>query len=263
MYQASYIHLHSTSLASYLIRVLPNHKIKIIMKRIIPIIALLTLTVSAYAQSVLSVEGNASMAVKPTTTTINLNIESKHTSYPGAVQSMIERVDQLTKDLKKLGFEDKDIVTSNFNVNQSRIYVRNQWKDSGFVATQNLIVSFDQDKKKLLEVLNTATKSSSRPSISLSFGLDASKKESVKNELIKLAVSDAKTKADIIAAASGYQITGIKEIRYGELNRSPLPMYEAAASRSFMKTADVEIANFEASDLRFNESISIVYTIDK
>lgn len=214
-------------------------------------------------QGTISVQGNASIAVKPTTTTINLGIESNSYNYPDAVKDMIERVEQLSKELKKLGFEEKDIVTSNFNIEPTRVYVKNVWKDTGFVARQNLVVSFSQDKKKLLEVLNTATKSNSKPSINLSFGLDADKKGTLQNELVKLAVKDAKAKADIIATASGYKISGIKEIQYGTVNQGPNPMYEARAMNTMMKSADVEISNFEASDLRYNESISIVYFIEQ
>ncbi|MAE84851.1 MAG: hypothetical protein CMB80_19085 [Flammeovirgaceae bacterium] len=247
-----------------------HRKQSLIMKNIFTTIILVTvslITTSAQGLSslpgLLSVQGNASIAVKPTTTTINLNIESKSATYPGAVKQMIERVDQLTKDLKKLGFEDKDIVTSNFNVEQSRVYVRNMWKDSGFVARQSLVVSFPQDKSKLLEVLNAATRSTAKPSINLSFGLDATKMESVKSELVKLAVADAKSNAEIIAEASGYKITGIKEIQYGDSRQTPQPMFESRAAATMLKSAEVEMSNFEASDLRYNESISIVYLIQK
>ncbi len=224
---------------------------------------LIGLSVSTLFAQKLSVQGDASVAVKPTETTINLNVESKSATYPGAVQDMIRRVDQLSKDLKKLGFKDTDIITSNFNVNQDRIYLKNMWKDSGFVATQNLTVSFAQNKEKLLDVLNAATKSLAKPAISLSFGLDAKRKSEVKNELIKLAVEDAKRKADIIVAASGYEITGIMEIKYGQSNAGPQPLHEVANYAAFSKVADVEISNFEAADLKYNESISIVYSIDK
>ena len=53
-------------------------------------------------QGTISVMGNASIAVKPTTTTINLGIESNSYSYPDAVKDMIERIEQLSKELKKI-----------------------------------------------------------------------------------------------------------------------------------------------------------------
>ena len=232
------------------------------MKKLFATFLIGFIVTASFAQT-LSVQGDASIAVKPTETTINLSVESKSATYPGAVQDMIKRVDRLSKDLKKLGFKDADIITSNFNVNQDRIYIKNMWKDSGFVATQNLMVSFAQDKEKLLNVLNAATKSSAKPAIRLSFGLDAKRKNEVKNELIKLAVEDAKSKADIIAMASGYKITGIKEIQYGQSSSGPQPLHEVANYAAFSKVADVEISNFEAADLKYNESISIVYSIEK
>ncbi len=230
------------------------------MKKMIPLMLMLALvSPTAYSQGELSVTGNASLAVKPTLTTINLSIDTKSATYPEAVEKMIERVDQLSRELKKTGFKDQDIITSNFHVDRSREFVKNMWKDSGYIARQSLVVTFPQDKKKLLEVLNTVTRSSANPSIRLSFGMDADKKESIQKELIKQAVLDAKGQADIIAAAAGYKIAGIKSIQIGYNNPGPNPMYEARAATSMLKDANIEISNFEASNLKFNESVSIVY----
>lgn len=211
-------------------------------------------------ESTLKVTGDAYIAVKPTQTTVNFTIESKSETYSGAIEDMISRVDLVSKELKKIKFEDREIVTSTFRVEKSQVYVKNMWKDSGFVATQNLMITFPYEKKRLLEVLNTATKSEARSEISLSFSLDNERKNSVMQELMKLAVKDARSKGELLASEAGYQIIGIREISYGVGASAPQPLYAMAESAAF-KSMDVQLSTFEASDLTFSDHVTIVFAI--
>ncbi|MEQ8469897.1 MAG: SIMPL domain-containing protein [Marinoscillum sp.] len=235
------------------------------MKKTTLILALVAISTLAWSQiqATLTVEGSAMVAVTPTTTTVNLTIESSNAEYVGALNDLTKRIDLLTKELKKAKFEESQILTSNFNVHNSRIRVNDIWKDSGFVATQTVVVTFPHKKERLIEVLNSVTNSGARPTINLSFGLDDERKGKVKNELMKLAVKDSKSKAELLAGAADHKVVGIKEIRYGQTNSSPGPLYERMETMAFNKMADVQISNFEVSELTFSDGVTVVYLIDK
>lgn len=208
----------------------------------------------------LQVRGNAQIAVSPTLTTVHFNIESKSETYTGAIEQMTDRVNVLVTELKKIDFKEEQILTSTFSVQKSRIYVKNIWKDSGFVAVQQLQVSFPQDKKRLLQVVNTAADSKAKAEISLSFGLDDQRKKEVEEELIRQAVKDAARKAEILTSASGTRLTGIREISYGVSSSSPGPLYTMAESSSY-KRMGVQISSMEISNLTFSDEVTIVYSI--
>lgn len=211
--------------------------------------------------STLRVKGNSELSVKPTRTVISFTIKSINPTYAGSVEELIKRVDILTKVLTDIKFKEHEIITSNFSVNKNRIYVEREWKDSGFVAVQTLKVQFEQDKKRLLEVLNTSTSSKADPEISLSFELDNDRKLKLKSELIKLAVRDAKTKAELIANEAGYQIIGIKEINYGIGYSAPDELYAVVDMEYLEVELDVEISNFEVSNLTFSDFVNVVFSI--
>jgi len=224
------------------------------------------LTISSVAQdstSILRVKGNSELSVKPTRTVISLTIKSINPTYAGSVEELIKRVDILTKVLRDIKFKEEEIITSNFSVNKNRIYTDGEWKDEGFVAVQTMKVQFEQDKKRLLEVLNSTTSSTADPEISLSFELDNERKLKLKSELIKLAVKDAKVRADLIATEAGYKIVGIREINYGVGYSEPDELYAVADMEYLEVELDVEISNFEVANLTFSDYVNVVFIIKK
>mgnify|MGYP000860075637 CR=1 FL=1 len=234
------------------------------MKNLIYLSLFIVSISSSFAQnnsSTLKINGSAIISVKPTQTVVTFNISEIRMSYSESIAKLTERVDLLSKSLLKLGFNTTDITTSNFDIRQNIIYNRGQQKDSGYVTSQTLQVVFEQSKEKLLSVLNNTANSRANSSISISFQLDNESKSILRDQLIVLAVKDARNKADLIADASLYKVTGIKEIQYGMNNTiayDKSAMYRTAS----MQLEDVSISNFEAANLSFNENVYIEYYIE-
>ncbi|REE05689.1 SIMPL domain-containing protein [Marinoscillum furvescens] len=211
-------------------------------------------------QPTLTIKGTSSASVKPTETTVSFRIEAQGTSYTGTINELIRRVDLLTSSLKKLKFEDHEIVTSSFSVDKNKKYDRGEWKELGYLGVQNVKVTFGMEKKTLLKVLNETTDSQANPEISISFGLDKERQAKLKNELLQQAVKDARLKADLLAGAADYEVAGIKSIQYHEQSGGgPRPMYAMAESAELSRKADVQFSNFEADNLNFQESANIVF----
>lgn len=234
------------------------------MKKVIYLSLFIVGISSSFAQNnpaTLKINGSAIMSVKPTQTVVTFNISEIRMSYSESITKLTERVDLLSKSLIKAGFATTDITTSNFNIQQNIIYNRGQRKDSGYVASQTLQVVFEQSKEKLLSVLNNTANSRANSSIAILFQLSNEDKLKLRDQLIALAVKDAKSKANLIADVSLYKVTGIKEIQYGMNNAityAKSSMYRAAT----MELEDVSISNFEAEDLSFSENVYIEYYIE-
>lgn len=210
-----------------------------------------------------TVQGISKVSVKPTRTVISYEIRSIEMDYAKAVESVVKRVNLLSKNLENLGFQDKDIVTTNFNVGRNTLFDRGSLKDSGFVATQVLKIQFEQNEDKLIEVLNKSTASEADPEIVVTFELDSKNKIEVQNELIKLAVLDAEKKAELIASTSNYQIIGIEDIDYhvspGGYSGDIFPVTEL----NEVVTTGYPISKFEASELTLSDEILVIYRITK
>lgn len=208
----------------------------------------------------LSISGTAKISVKPTLTVVSLDIRSSNDSYAGTVEELTRRVDMLVSVLKDIKFPENKIITSNFSVDQTYAYIDGVRKATGFNGVQNLKVQFEQDKKRLLEVLTSVTSSHADPEITVSFDLDAASKEKLKQELMLKAVNDAKSKATLIAEQADYKVSGIKEIQYG-LATAQIPVSPGARVFEMASTSDAQVSNFEVSDLTFSDQVLIVFEI--
>lgn len=234
------------------------------MNRISHIIAILILASgSILAQnsiSTLNVKGGATLNVRPTQTVVTFNITETKTSYEESIQGLTSKVDLLGKSLQKVGFEQSQIRTSNFDIRKNIVYDKGQREDKGFIASQTLRVTFQQNKEQLIKILNEATKSQADASIQIRFELIATDKKNFQDKLLKLAVEDARSKAELIATASGYTVSGIKNITYlsGD-NGRPLVAYRNTTTLE----SSTGIQNFEAADLMLSEEVNIEFIIDK
>lgn len=215
--------------------------------------------VAALAQ--LNVTGQATLSVTPERTIITYSINETRDSYDEAIALMTKRIDALTASLTKIGFDKEEIKTANFNIRQNRKYRQGEPKGEEYVASQMLEIRFNHSTKRLLEVLNKTASDESAPSVSIAFGMSDEQEEKVKKQLMQMAVADAKSKAEVLAEATGYSIKGIKEINYGSSNSGPRPY---AANMGMMKTfAESDMSNFEAKDLTISDQVFISYEIEK
>lgn len=210
--------------------------------------------------SLLHVSGEAKIAVKPTLTAVTLTIRSSGNSYAGAVEDLINRVDILSEVLSSLDFKEKEILTSNFSVDKNFVYAQGERKEKGFIGLQTLKVQFELEKERLLKVLTAVASSSADPEIALSFDLDGVQKAKLKDQLLRQAVKDAQSKAQLIAEQANQQITGIKDIKYG-VGHSNLPTPVPFASMKAESRVGTEFSNFEASDLTFSDQVLMVFMI--
>lgn len=227
------------------------------MKKLSLFICTIILIFQAKAQ--LNVTGQASISVKPDRAIISYSINESKDSYNEAIDAMTNRIDELTQSLMKIGFKKEEIKTSNFNIRQNRKYRQGEHVGEEFIASQSLEVKFVHSNKRLLEVLNFTTSAKSTPNVSIAFDLSDDERDKVRAQLIRKAVADARGKADILAAETGYQIKGVKEINYGANTSQPRPI---PGNMGIMRTLDKsDLSNFEAKDLTLNEQVFISYEI--
>lgn len=231
------------------------------MKKLLltPICLISFIVANGQSSSQLNVTGQATISAQPERTTVSYSINETRDSYDLAISAMTHRIDALSAALRKIGFKKEDIKTSNFNIRQNRKYKQGEPKGIEYLASQTLEVSFGQSTERLLEVLNKTASEESAPGVSIVFGLSDEQQKSLKIQLMKMAVADAKAKAELLAQETGYSLKGIKEINYGNSFKRPV---QNTASMGRMKSfAESDISNFEAKDLTVSDQVFISYEI--
>ena len=236
-----------------------KHKIKFLTLVILFLACLIPQIVFAESSSsdlsILSVSGTGTAKTKPNIATISINVNTKGKTASEAVSSNSTATQKLINTLTRAGITEQDIQTNNLSV--TPVYKSNPQglNDTSTISGYEVNNSVQATIRKTSDVGSVIDMISSAGNFTIngiSFGLDQSTDQ--ENEALKKAVSDAKRKADIVTAAAGKTITGIKNITVGG---NPGVFRSAEAGLS---SADIPIL---PGNISVSESVSIDYILSK
>jgi uncharacterized protein YggE len=146
--------------------------------------------------------------------------------------------------LKAAGVMKNETSTSFFNISPN-YNITQEDKDLPSIETRDIISytvtnSITVDSYNLLNVsqwIDTAVQAGVNDVSSISFSLSDEKSELIKNDLLKQAVANAKSKADIAASALGLNVIEVKSINIEPINGFPPSPPEPLFSREVAGTA--------------------------
>lgn len=158
--------------------------------------------------AVISVSGHGRTDVTPDMATINIGIVTNGKTAQLAQAENAKAASDVTAALGRLGIFSKDIQTS---YTMSPVYEKGDYrKVAGYRASNTVTVTVN-DVAKTGQVIDAALNSGATDVNGLTFGLKDAK--SVRNTALQMAVQDARSKADAIAAALGVRIVGIQNVK--------------------------------------------------
>jgi uncharacterized protein YggE len=209
------------------------------------------------------VKGISNMKVQPDEGMLNLNAKYIGLDVSQAMQGLEKKTKELIKQIVASGLSEKDIKTINFQLNKHTVYRRGSTKDSGYFATQSLQVKFIYSKEKVAKILNTFSDSKADYNMHFNFMLSDTLSKQSEATLIKLAVKDAKVKANYLAAESGVKIKGIKAIDYGNAsNNQPYPMAKTRGMMLAEDSAAGTMQGFTPNDIELSDEVLIVWELE-
>ena len=170
----------------------------------------------SYAQETtkISVEGNSELKILPDEALINVSLKEKALKTAEATEGLNQKAAEVTKALKKSGVENYELKADNYYINVNRVYTKGTSKDSGYVASQNLkilVKNTEEDLVKIMEALHANIDMG----FQLSFQLSDSKRKEYQDELLQMALLDAKSKAMTIANTLDLGAITVQEVIYG------------------------------------------------
>ena len=194
------------------------------------VIALFPLqSVSAMEPPVLSVQGTGQAKLAPDEASLSLSVITDGRSAQEVQAENARKMQAVTEAVKGLGVEDRFIRTSNLSMQPRYDYKNGERKLKGYTATNTLRIEV-KDLSKLGRIIDRALNAGANKVDSLEFGLQAP--ERLQQQALKKAVADARSKAEVIAAALGKSIVGLRQVseeNSGYMSRSySLTMLAAA-----------------------------------
>lgn len=172
---------------------------------------------------IITVRGVGTAKTKPDWVKISINLNAKDKDYEKAMDLASEQIASLNAALREAGFKKGSLKTLNFNVNTEYEGVHDEKGNyrnvfAGYCVWHSLSLEFKLDNKLLSKTLTAVAMADAKPELNIAFTVkDPSE---IKEQLLKNAAENAKTKAEVLAAASGVKLGALLNIDYnwGQVN---------------------------------------------
>lgn len=186
----------------------------------------------------ITVSGEGTVSTKPNTASFSVNIETKAKTAKEAAVKNAESTDKTMKLLKSLLPADDAVTTQSYTIYPETKYDREQGKSEiiGYRVSNTIFVTTN-DIINIGNLLDKTTASGITSINNLSFSYN--NPEEIYNQALTKAVSNAKTRANIVAKAGNLKILSIKNITvqgYSYNPPSPMPRYAMAEARADIPT---------------------------
>lgn len=220
-------------------------------------------------QRTIAVKGTGSVTAAPDRIEVTMNLSALEPDYGRAEEEMDRKTAALTAVAEAAGFPKKELMTTAFNVNTEYRGVHDpktgeyRQEFAGYRVFHGLILEFELDLAKLGKLLGGFSDSGADPELSIRFTV--SDPEAVRREALERAASNAREKAELLAAASGVKLGELLTIQYdwAEIRLESATMFDAGngmVQRPRMMKASFA-ADMTPQNITFSDSAGFIWEI--
>lgn len=193
-----------------------------------------------------SVSGSAQVALKPDMAYVSLGTTSLDADAAKARAANNGAMAKVLAAVKAQGVDDKDIQTTNYSIYPR--YNTDGKSVSGYEVNNTVRVTV-RDLDKLGALITDATAAGANMASGLSF--DVQNREDAYNQALKLAIEDARKRAETLAKSAGQALGGVLAVAENG-SYAPYPVYY-----DYVKSA----APMSAGSLNVSASVSVTYAL--
>lgn len=158
-----------------------------------------------------SVVGQGKISYQPDVANITIGAQiDKVVKADEALKQLNDKMNNIIAALKASGIKDEDLKTQNYSLLPQYDYVNNVSTLAGYNANEQLVVKVNNisaDPNLVGKVVEAASKAGANQIVGISY--DLSNLEDLKQQARIKAISDAKTKASVLARAAGVKLGDI------------------------------------------------------
>ena len=233
------------------------------MKRIFSMVLALALvcalSVSALAQgNQITVSGTGTVSLAADTCTIQLGTSTRALSVAEAQQEDDRTITAVIKALHGMGIDEKDIVTSQYNVMAEIPY-----QDYGTIrpaepvySVTNMLFVTIRDLSDASQAIDLATKAGANQIYGLTFS--SSKEADAYTKALQRAVEDAMNKASVLADASGKTLGALQSISATEYFGEPYGIRNSME----MMDAGTKASTIVSGDVTVSANVTLIYSFE-
>jgi uncharacterized protein YggE len=207
-------------------------------------------------RNTITVQGSSSITVSPTIAYVSIGVTTFNKNAASAQSENAVKMDRVYKTLASLGIKKNKIKTVNYNISPRYDYKNNVATLAGYNVINSIRVTVN-DLKKVSDVLDMTIKEGVNQSNSISFGVTDEERDRLYLQALSQAVSNAKEKANTIAAAAGIAISKPANIIEGSSAHFVQPNYRAMdMAKMASETAPTPISEGE---LMIEANVTVIY----
>ena len=207
-------------------------------------------------RNTITVQGSSSITVSPTIAYVSIGVTTFNKNAATAQSENAVKMDRVYKTLASLGIKKDKIKTVNYNISPRYDYKNNVATLAGYNVINSIRVTVN-DLKKVSDVLDMTVKEGVNQSNSISFGVTDEERDRLYLQALSQAVSNAKEKANTIAAAAGIAISKPANIIEGSSAHFVQPNYRAMdMAKMASETAPTPISEGE---LMIEANVTVIY----
>jgi len=207
----------------------------------------------------LFVSGSSTTNTKTDKVTLSLGVETANKTAEKALLSNSILMNTVIDALKASGLQQNETSTSFFSIMPNYNYSKsgNRGDLIGFTVSNSIHIE-SSNIGSVSQWIDTAVQAGANFVNDIYFSVSEEKLQKIKNVLLKEAVANAKSKAEIIAAAAGINVDGIKSIMVEEIGLPPVPgpFYTKSVSSD-----EVSSTHILAGEQEISTTVGIVYMI--
>ena len=245
------------------------------MKKHFTILAFVLFGLSSFSQNSthndneITAEGYAKTKVKPDLAILRITVEKRDLIEKNSIKKLNEEFDKFQNLFLKLGFSEKNIKISDYNVSNNE----NNDNKKEYTANNTLVVEFALDNK-IIEAFYQELQDQNITDSDIEFETQVSEdlEKTTRQVLVKKAIIEAKNNAENIASALDVKLVDVKQV-------SKINMRDFAVAAASYKSSDnikfdrprlaayenpkTSFDKLEVEEKELEETITIVYEIVK
>ncbi|KYC48979.1 MAG: oxidative stress defense protein [Candidatus Methanofastidiosum methylothiophilum] len=228
------------------------------MKYIFVLICMMVFLVApVMSESVITTSGTSERMVSPTYATISFEVSTENYKVVIAQSQNREISGKVIDMLLKSGISKEDIKTIGYNIYP--VYDSGTYGYSGKVRSYRVSNTFQvcvRDLDRTGEIIDLVVSGGVNGVSSISFGIDDDNVRNIKRDMLKEAVLNSKSDAEVIASALDMEIIGVKDV---SLSYTNIPRYSDA---QYILKESVSSTPIESGLMKISTGVSITYLLN-
>ena len=213
------------------------------------------------------VTGRGKLSLAPDTTVLSMNISGESADYKETLRLASEKTAAVKAIFTGLGFDPEDVKTGNFNISDRYESYRDESGEyrqrfAGYRFDHQMSVSFSIENELLGRCLAALAACEADPEFHI--GYTVKNRDGVRDELLKLALADARGRAEVLAAAGGVELAGLISVDSSDVSAD---MYVRPVSLKMARMNDMAVEesafgmDITPEEVKAECTLSAVWTI--